>query len=281
VAITGIDFNKLADTTWVASKIEIQSFDLYFFKDKRFSLLANDHKPLPMVAFLNLPYSIKVDSILIHQSHIIYEEFPKAAVEPGAISFDNINATLTNFNNRIEKNDPSFATMQTSALLMNSGLIQATFQFPLDGSPTYHAKGSVSKMSFDQLNPILKSVADVRVETGYLNMLTFHFNYTDYVSKGLLQVDYEDLHVTILDKNKETTNQVKTLVANVFVKSNVDQTHTPVRRSAVIDIERDRTKSIFNVWSKSVLDGLKRSMLGGFVKKDKKKRSIEVTKKNE
>jgi hypothetical protein len=280
VTITGIDFSRLADTTWVASKIEIKSFDLYYFKDKRFTTIPKKNKPLPMVAFLNLPYTIKVDSITVHNSHVVYEEFPKTGIESGTISIDAINAVFTDFNNRIEKGDPTFATLQTNALLMNSGRINATFQFPLDGSPAYHAKGSVSEMSFDQLNPILKSVADVRVESGYLNTLTFNYTYTDLASKGLLEVDYKDLYVTILNKNKESTNQVKTLVANTFVKSKIDQTHTAVRRSAVIDIERDRTKSIFNIWTKSLLDGLKRSMLGGFVKKDKKKRSDEIRKKD-
>lgn len=271
VTIAGLDFTQLADTTWIASKIDIQSFDLYYFKDKRFSISVKSNKPLPMEDFRKLPYTIHVDSIVIHHSHIAYEELPKSGLESGMISFDDINATFTNFNNRREKADPQFATLQATALLMNSGRIDASFIFPLDGSPTYHAQGSISKMHFNQLNPILKSIADVRVESGYLNRLTFEFNYTEHISKGLLQVDYKDLRITILNKNKESTNQAKTFVANVLVKTNIDQTQTTLQRSAAIDIERDKTKSIFNVWSKSVLDGLKKSMLGGFSKEDKKK----------
>ncbi len=279
VRMTGIDFKQLADTICLISKIEINSFDLYYFKDKRFALSLNN-KPLPMVNFLKLPYSIRVDTIQIRNSHLVYEEFPKAGIESGSISFNNIQATLTNLNNRIRKDEPIMANLQATALLMNSGRINANFQFPLDGSLTYRAQGTISELPFSKLNPILKSIVDVRVESGYLNLLTFNFNYTDRVSKGLMQVDYEDLHVIILNKNKESTNSIKTLIVNVFVKGKIDQSQTKVQRSAVIDIERDRTKSIFNVWSKSVLDGLKRSMLGGFVRKDKKRKSAEVTKRN-
>lgn len=271
ISITGIDFHRLADTAWIASKVEIVSLDLYSFKDKRVTDLPKKMKAMPMETFLNLPYFIKVDTLLIHQSHIVVEEFPETGVESGMVTIDNLNGIITNLNNRIKEGDQPYATLMASALLMNDGLINATFRFPLDGTPTYQAEGSVSRMSFASLNPILKSMADVRVESGYMNNLTFNFHYTDHVSKGLLQVDYEDLHIIALDKNKKSTNEFKTLMINSFVKTNIDQEKTAVRRSATIDIQRDRTKSIINVWAKSVLDGLKNSMIKSFAKKSKQK----------
>jgi len=156
---------------------------------------------------------------------------------------------------------------------MNSGRINATFLFPLDGSATYQAEGTVSKMSFDKLNPILKSAADVEVESGYMNNLIFNFNYTDRVSRGKLEVDYEDLHILVLDKNKSTTNEFKTLLVNAFVKTNMNKDKSPVHKTAEINIERDRNRFIFNVWTKSVLDGLKNSMLKNFANQGNQKKA--------
>ncbi len=272
ISIQGIDFHKLADTAWIASKVEIASFDLYSFKDKRVSDLPKKIKAMPMSVFLKLPYSIKVDTILIHKSHIVVEEFPETGIESGIVTFDDLSGTLTNLNNRIEEGDQPYATLKASALLMNEGNIKASFQFPQDGSTTYRAAGSVSRMSFAALNPILKSLVDVRVESGYMNNLKFNFHYTDYASKGMLEVDYEDLHIIVLDKNKKSTNEFKTLLVNTFVKTNINQKDTPIRKAAAIDIPRDRSKFIFNVWAKSVLDGLKNSMLKSFAKKNNQKK---------
>jgi len=272
ITITGLDFHSLADTSWIASKVEIASIDLYSFKDKRVSDLPIKIKAMPMEGFVNLPYLIKVDSILIHKSHIVVEEFPETGIESGTITFNDLSCTLTNLNNRIKEGDLHYATLKASALLMNDGRINATFLFPLDGTPTYKAEGTVTRMSFAALNPILTSMADVRVESGYLNNMRFNFEYTDYVSKGSLELDYEDFHIIVLDKNKKSTNEFKTLLANAFLKNSIAQKETSVKSSAAIDIQRDRSKYIFNLWAKSVLDGVRNSMLKSFAKNSSQKK---------
>ena len=120
----------------------------------------------------------------------------------------------------------------------------------------------------------------MRVESGFMNNLKFNFHYTDYASKGVLEVDYEDLHIIVLDKNKKSTNEFKTLLANTFVRTNMNQKDTPIRKSAAIDIQRDRSKFIFNVWAKSVLDGLKNSMLKSFAKKNNQRKEDHRRSKN-
>jgi hypothetical protein len=270
VSINGLNFHKMADSVWTASQVEIESFDLYSFKDKRVAEKPRI-KEMPMAFFLTLPYSINVDTVLIHKGHVVVEEFPETGIESGVVTFDDLSATLTHLNNRIKEGDLPYATLQAKALLMKQGQINATFQFPLDGSAIYRAEGTVSRMSFTALNPLLKGLADIQVESGYLNNMKFNFNYTDYISKGLLQVEYENLHIIVLNKNEESTNEFKTLLVNTFVKTHVDQNENLVQKSAAIDIKRDRSKFIFNVWAKSVLDGLKNSMLKSFAKNSRQK----------
>jgi hypothetical protein len=273
ISINGINFQRMADSVWAASKVIIESFDLYSFKDKRVSDMPKIIKEMPMAFFLNLSYSIKVDTIVIDKGHIVVEEFPESGIESGIVTFDDLSGSITHLNNRIREGDIPYATLQAKALLMNQGRINATFQFPLDGSATYRAEGTVSRMPFAALNPLLKGLADIEVESGYLNNLIFNFNYTDYVSRGLLQVEYDDLHIVVLNKNEKSTNEFKTLLVNTFVKTNIDHKGTPIQNSAEIDIKRDRSKFIFNVWAKSVLDGLKNSMLKSFAKNSRQKKT--------
>lgn len=262
VIIEGFQFDKLMDSSFVASSIRISSFDLYSFKDKRIPFVRKHIIPLPMESFINLPFLVKVDLISIEDSHISIEEFPEQGNVSGFVTFDHINATIANLNNRRRGNDPSSAQLDVTAQLLNAGSIKALFDFPLDGSPEYSVRGSISDMDFATLNPLLSALSNVRVESGYLNALTFQFKYTEFVSNGILNIDYMDLQLMSLDKNHHAIDGFRTFLMNAFVKNERSQSPSTKVQTAIIQIERDRKRYMPNVWIKSILDGLKSSVLG-------------------
>jgi len=268
LVISGLQFDKTFDKILTISKIEIKSFDLYTFKDKRLPFLRTHTIPLPMESFLKLPWAIQVDSTIIISSHITIEEFPEEGVVSGAVTFDDVNAILTGLNNRAEKKDTPYALLSATSQFMGTGKIKAAFLFPLDGKSIYKAGGSISQLPFTQLNPMLKMV-NLRVESGQLNNLTFDFNYTDASSEGTLGIDYENLRLLALDKNKKSTNEFKTILVNAFVKNNINQSKSPLKRMGIIDIERNKNRYIFNLWMISILDGLKEAMTGNVTKNTK------------
>jgi len=261
VTLAGVKFGEIKDSSLVASKIEITSFELFSFKDKRLPFLRKRNIPLPMAGFLKLPYRIQIDSVIIKNSHVMIEEYPENGSESYEIDIKEINATITGLLNRPDKADAN-AEMVATGRLLNTGKINALFKFPLNGSSIYSARGTISKIAFPALNPILKSV-DVRVESGYLNSLTFSFDYTEYNSKGVLEINYEDLRIISLDRNKTTTNEVRTVLINMFLKNSKNQFKSASAQTGIIDIERDRKRYIFNVWVKSILAGVKSSVVGG------------------
>jgi len=261
VIIKGLQFEKLFEKSIIATQLEIHSFDLYSFKDKRLPFLRKKPIPLPMASFLELPWLISLDTTLITNSHISIEEFPEAGITTGIITFENVNATLTLLTNRLKNNENPYATLHATGTIMGTGKINADFQLPLDGKSQYKAKGSVSQVSFNEFNSMLKTV-DLRSEGGQLNYLTFDFNYNDERSQGNLEIDYEDLRISVLNKNKSSTNTVKTILINAIVRSNKNQAKAPIKRMGVIDTERNRQKFLFNFWWISILDGLKSAMTG-------------------
>jgi hypothetical protein len=262
LTVAGLELAGIIDSSFVASKIEIRSFDLVAFKDKRIPFTRTENIPLPMVVFLNIPFLIKIDSVVISDSRITVEEFAEHGIKPGTISFEDINATISQLDNRQPKNDHSYSRLNASCLLMSSGQVKALFQFPLDGSSVYTAKGSVSNMPFKALNPVLTSMANVRVESGYLKDFTFDFVYSEFTSKGNINIDYKDLQLIGLNTNKRSTNEIKTFILNAFVKNHRSKSITPTIKNGIINIERDRKRYIFNVWWRSILDGLKSGILG-------------------
>ncbi len=260
VIMEGVQFKELADRAFVVARIEVKSLDLYSFRDKRIPFTRIKNMPLPMAGFIKLPWRIQIDSVYITDARIQVEEFAPTAIESGTLTFNAIEATLAGLNNRLKTDSPSHAVLKATGLLMGAGRIHALFQLPLDGSLTYHAQGSISKMNFEHLNPFLTPLANIHIKTGHLNKLTFDFNYNELTSKGRLDMDYEDLRVTWLNTNKESRNEFKSLMLNAVIKTNRKQSRMSSQRSGTINIERDRKRSIFNLWGKSVMDGLKSSI---------------------
>ena len=257
ILIDGVGFTEIPDSSFVATKMQIESFNVVAFRDKRVPTLDEPLVPMPMESFLKFPHKVKIDSIVIANSMVAVEEIQEKGTKSSLITFEDINATLTGFNNRPEVKGQEHALLHATGLLMGEGKIDALFRLPLDGKSVYNAKGSISKMHFVKLNSAVEPLANIRIESGYLNELTFNFNYTEFVSKGALEINYQDLHLISLKKDHHSTNEIRTLLLNALVKKNMTQSVTPSKRIGEIDIRRDRKRFIFNVWWKSIQGGLK------------------------
>ena len=271
IKMEGIQFNKILDSALIATKITIQSFDLSAFRDRRVPFRRNKNVSLPMEYFLKFPWEVKVDSIVITDSEIMVEEFPEKAIASGVIFFNKVNAIFTGLNNRTVNSDKSHATLIANSLLMGRGKLKASFRFPLVGSLVYHAEGTISNMPFSAFNPILTKMANVRIKSGYLKELLFKFNYTEMVSKGTVDIAYTNLTFIGLDKNRKTTNEIKTFLLNAMIRNDGTLAKSKSEAIGIIDIQRDRKRLIFNVWCKSIADGLKSSLKGGSIRTTKKK----------
>jgi len=261
ITIEGLPLDKMLDSTFVASRIEILSFNITAFKDKRLPFLKKEIVSMPMETFLKLPFRVTVDSILIKDSHITVEEFPEGSAQRIHVTFNHVSGKFARLNNRIVKGDSTVATLQAHGLLMNKGIVDAVFKFPLDGSPIYTAKGSISKMPFTELNEALANTAALQVQSGFLNSLKFDFKYTDQSSIGKLVINYKDLKLSGLKKDKGI-DRIKTLLINMFIKNDKTRQLPESERTGIINVERNRKKFIFNLWWLSIRDGLESSILG-------------------
>lgn len=270
IVVEGISLEGMMDSLFTATKVEITSLDLHVFKDKRVPFLRNYNIPLPMESFLELPYSITVDSLVIKDSQVTIEEMAETGTKTGFVTFEHINAFSARFSNRNSKTDPPYTVLYAKGLMMGSGQIDAAFSFPLNGSLIYYTKGSISEMPFEKLNPVLENIARFRIESGKLNSLKFDFQYTDLESNGTMEIDYVDLQITGLKKDYETSG-IKTILANTFVKNEKSKSLSKLKRTGSIHVERDRRRYIFNIWWRSILSGLKSTILGIEDKKNNKK----------
>ncbi|HEY5744599.1 MAG TPA: hypothetical protein VIU12_00855 [Chryseolinea sp.] len=268
IALEGLTFNPLNDST-VISSIHIASARLHVLRDKRFPFIKHHNVPLPVAMIRKFPFALQIDTVKISDAKIIYEEFPEKGFHTGQVEFDDLNATLTHLNNR-DSSAQGKATLVASTKLMGKGLITATFLLPYGKQESYRAEGHIRNLPLPALNRAMENMAFVNIESGRLNDLYFNFYYNDDHSKGSILVNYENLKINGLTKEKQShASEFKTWIINLFIKNDKDKTMSEAKRLGVIDFERDKRKAIFNLWWKSLLSGLKSSVLDGSAKKEK------------
>lgn len=222
-------------------------------------------KPLPFIAFRDLDIPVKMDSLRIENAYISYSEYVGDTPKAGTITFEETNAMFRNISNYPEDVEKGITTtLDVGSQVMGTGLLDAHFEFPMDTQNGFHkVEGKLHEMPMPHFNDILQHVAFIRIDNGQLDSLTFEMTLNDQKSNGTLVMNYENLSISVLDKQSieqhGLVENLKTFLANNFV---VRKQNTPENdmQAGRIDFERDESKSIFNYWWKSLLSGIKESI---------------------
>lgn len=264
-------FNKLRDSLFTASEVHIASPELHVYRDKRLPFIKKENTPLPIALIRSLAFGAAIDTVRIMNAKITYEEFPEQGFQTGQVTFERLNASLDHISNRDYFSNYKQSTLIVSSNIME-GVINAEFSLPYGEPQIYNAKGSIRNLELNHLNPILENLAFISITSGMLNLLTFDFDYNDFVSRGSLLVNYDNLKIVSMTKEKESTkNEFKSWILNTALRKDKDKSMDKVKRTGTIYIERDRKRAIFNVWVKSLFSGLKSSVLDSSTKKEREK----------
>lgn len=276
INLYGISFYHEDSIAITAQKMTTQVF-LKAFRDKRLPF-KNKYKPLPIEALYNLPIGLKIDSVILNRSYVEYEEFADDADSAGHVFFDDIYATIKNINNT-EPDRKGNITMIAASSFMGQGELKVNTTLPLNPAKRCKVKGTLQNMDFAQLNRMIEPQIKIRAEAGRLNKLDFEFTYDDDQSNGKLEMEYHGLKLVTFreeeqvekinrrknkrKKNGEESNEtvmkapLKTLVLNVIIRKNMDDNISEDKRTGEIGFVRDKRRSIFNYWAKSMFSGIK------------------------
>jgi hypothetical protein len=248
---TGVEIKPETPRFHVASLNS--NFHLNVFRDKRYPF-KNKLKLLPVRYLHSLPFSIQIDTIRLAKSYVAYEEFQEDGSEPGKVFFDNLTCKILNVSNCSTKE----ALMEASASFMNKGLLKANFIFPSSPEKPYSASGKLTDFPLPAVNSMLTTAAHAEISQGNLEELKFRFVYNDTRSNGTLELNYTDLKMTSLLKKKEKVpNRILTFLLRLVVKKDMDDNLPTDKKTGTIQFYRDKHKSIFNYWWKSILTGVK------------------------
>ncbi len=227
------------------------------FKDKT-KPMDSTHKPVYLgqtVRAISLPLLIKQ----VKATHVELENTERkpdstlAKVKITQATLEVKNITNLSITNELE--------MHTDAYINGKAHFKAGLTFSYQ-KPQFSFEGEVKKFNLPDLNPLIQAYTPAKIILGISDEIAFSGLAEQTKASGTLKFLYHDLSIDLQLKEKaKWKSAVLAFAANTaLVNNNPTSSHLPARE-VKFQIERDMNKGFVNVLIKSILMGLKETMI--------------------
>ncbi|PZX48500.1 hypothetical protein [Algoriphagus chordae] len=282
VRLEDIDFEGYFNNKKLkAHVLKVEGLQMDVFRDKRIPFKEGVIKPMPQFLMENAPFDLDLDSVIVQDGFIRYQEFSPKAMLPGALYFDEVNASIAPF--AMRKSSEEFplesSLVFVTAKIMGEG--DVTLKADMHFGDPYPMDVNVELGEFDltKVNDIISKGSFLKVVDGKVTDGKWKFKIDDDVARGTMNFRYEDLKIEFLDSLTLESGRGKlglmTFLANAVVKNNNPRKFFNHRVTSNIYFERDKARFIFGGWWRATLSGLKGSLGLGHPKDPKRKEEEE------
>ncbi len=144
--------------------------------------------------------------------------------------------------------------------------------------PQFSFEGEVKKFDLPDLNPLIQAYTPAKINRGVSDEITFSGLAEQTKASGKMKFLYHDLEIDlVLKEQAKWKSAVIAFAANTILNSSNPVSSDLPPREVQFTIERDMTKGFVNVLIKSILNGLKETMI---MSKDNRKTHQEAKKKS-
>ncbi|MCD9618501.1 hypothetical protein [Chryseobacterium gleum] len=251
-----------------ASHVVIQSADANIFRSK---IPKDDPKIKALYSKMlrSIKIPVTVNNLDVKNSVLVYEEDTPESMGPGKLTFSNFNMNVKNLNSAKIKGKPTRVDIKINCSFMNLSPLSVNWNFDVaDQSDKFAISGKTSNLPASGINPFIRPYLHVTATAGTIQEMLFNFKGNPAGLHGTFNLKHKDLKIAVLNKNNHEKKGFLTAVANVFLKSDSGSFPEAV---TVEDVERDPTKSFFNLFWRGIEQGLKKTLIGKNVEKTEKK----------
>ncbi|ROH98840.1 hypothetical protein EGI16_19965 [Chryseobacterium sp. G0240] len=251
-----------------ASQVMIQSADANIFRSK----IPKDD-PKIKALYSKMLRSIKIPMTIanmdLKNSVLVYEEDTPESMGSGKLTFSNFNMNVKNLNSAKTKGKPTRVDIKINCSFMNLAPLSVHWNFDVaDQNDAFAISGRIAGLPASGINPFIRPYLHVTATEGTIQELLFNFKGNPAGLHGTFNMKHKDLKIAVLNKHNHEKKGFLTAVANVFLKSDSGSFPESV---TVENVERDPTKSFFNLFWKGIEQGLKKMLIGKNVEKTEKK----------
>lgn len=258
LAMLGVDFDSLiyADKVFI-EEVVLDSVSAAVYKD---NTKPKDLQRFPdylgqSIAKIENPLRIK--SVKATQINLTNEE-KKPDGTTAKIHISNGTAEIKNITNLAPEEE---LHVQAKAYLAERVETTLSLRFSYL-KPEFVFDGRLATFDLTHLNPIIKAYSPAEIRNGTADEVTFSGLATKASATGTLKFLYHDLEVDLqLKEQAQWKSSLVTFGANTVLISKNPISDTAPERSVRFTAERDMNKGFVNIIIKSILDGMKETMI--------------------
>lgn len=257
VSLDSLQFDVIRDTLYLKNPmLKFTGADLDIYRNK---LLPDDprEKSLYSKMLRNAPIKLKLDSIVVRESNIFYEEKLKEEGPPARVEFSRIQGRISNLQNTsLQSGSYPETQVQATAFFMDQTEVEMNWSFNVTNvEDKFRMSGQFEAVEGEAMNSLLKPAMGIEA-TGSLRSTWFTFTGNEEVLKGDVRVDYQKFKLNIMKEEGKSKNKLLTALANLFVDNDGvsrEETHQ-------VQVSRDPNRSFWNyIWTglkKGIIDTL-------------------------
>jgi hypothetical protein len=255
----------LASGNIISNYVEMGKMEITIFRDKRREFNTKI-KPAFQEIIRSYPAILHIDSIAIKSGAIVYTEHQDKSNEPGSLRFEKINARLFLVaNDLLQSANKSDLILRADALFMKEGRLTILLKGKInDPENLFTVNGTLKDLDAESLNPFLEKTAFIYATSGHINYMNFSFRADNRISRGKLTIAYKGLDIALKNKHTDDTTAFKEKFLSVIINMKIiDSNPMPGEaiRVGIIEYERDPRKFLFGYCAKSIMSGIRSSLV--------------------
>jgi hypothetical protein len=259
-----IDMQKLLNETLLADSIFIRSSSFKIYRDLS---IQRDNKnrvgsyPHQALAKISIPVHIK--KLILVNCFVEYKEKNPRTNMAGKIRFHDMAAAITNISNMDEAvTQNNIMRVSVTARFLNTAPLKVKWSFYLQHPKgKFDVEGNLAAMRFKDANTVTQPLGPAKLEDGHLHNLQFKLAGNDYGINGKVKMVYENLKITVLEKEKGSRKldkkELASLAANFMIKNSNPAGKKDEPRVVNVDMPRNTNRSIFYLAWKALFKGIK------------------------
>lgn len=154
----------------------------------------------------------------------------------------------------------SVLTMKADAWLENRAHFNTKLEFHYS-KPQFEFEGSLKEFNLADLSPLIRAYTPAKITKGIADEISFSGTAEQTKAMGTMKFLYHDLEVDLELQDKKWASSIIAFAANTVLDSSNPPSSDKPPKQVKFQIKRDMNKGFVNVVIKSLLNGLKETMV--------------------
>jgi hypothetical protein len=206
----------------------------------------------------DLKFDLKIDTLAIRNSLLMYEEEKTFQKGPGKLKFSKFNLFAKNIHSGLGQKKLPDLVIKIKCIFMEESRLDIDWTLNvMDKTDGFNINGRLYNFDAEKMNPFIKPYMNAQAK-GKLNEVYFNFSGNDISANGDFALKYDDFKISVYQKkDHKKKNKLLTSIVNLFAKNDSKGDVKNVK----VALKRIPEKSFYNFLWRSIAEGLKKIMV--------------------